>query len=71
MKIIDKAVQFNEEMKPVMLVTIELPLVLVEDVQYSMSDIRDGFSTRFFEAMANYDLFESCKPSDLKEKGHD
>ena len=61
MRIIDKAVQFNEEMKPVMLVTIELPLVLVEDVQYSMSDFRDGFSKRFFDALANYDLFEGDK----------
>ena len=70
MRIIDKAVQLNENMKPVMLVTIEFPLVLVEDVQYSLGESTNGFSTRFFEALANYDLFESCKPSDLRDESH-
>ena len=31
MRIFDKTVQLNEEMQPVMLVTIELPLVLSEE----------------------------------------
>jgi hypothetical protein len=69
MRIIDKAVQLNENMKPVMLVTIELPLVLAEDNEY-MEDVSDSFSRKFFESLANYDLFEGCKPSDLRDESH-
>jgi hypothetical protein len=50
MRILDKAVQMNEDFKPVMLVTLELPLTLET---FNMQN--DDFVAAFVEANKAYD----------------
>ena len=52
MRILDKAVQMNEEFKPVMLITLELPLTLPLE-NFSLQD--SDFVAAFVEANKAYD----------------
>ena len=56
MRIFDKTVQLNEKMQPVMLFTIELPLVLKDDI---LIEPKDDFTMQLTRAIKNYDLFEA------------
>lgn len=52
MRILDKAVQLNEDFKPVMLITLELPLTLPPKL-FSMQD--SDFVSDFIDANKAYD----------------
>jgi len=52
MRILDKAIQMNEEFKPVMLITLELPLALPLE-NFSLQD--SDFVAAFIEANKAYD----------------
>jgi hypothetical protein len=52
MRILDKTVQMNEDFKPVMLITFELPLTLPLE-NFSLQD--ENFVAAFIEANKAYD----------------
>jgi hypothetical protein len=54
MRILDKAVQMNEEFKPVMLITLELPLTLPQENFFGPLQNGD-FVSAFDEANKTYD----------------
>jgi hypothetical protein len=54
MRILDKAIQMNEDFKPVMLITLELPLTLET---FNMQN--DDFVAAFNEADKTYDNQQS------------
>jgi hypothetical protein len=51
MKVLDKTVQMNEDFKPVMLITLELPLSLNNGIPIQ----NDDFMMTFYKAIKAYD----------------
>jgi len=59
MRVLDKTVQMNEDFKPVLLITLELPLTLGE------SKMQNGdFMAAFYEAIEVYENQQAAEKKD-------
>jgi hypothetical protein len=60
MRVLDKTVQMNEDFKPVLLITLELPLTLNEGVHMKGKDFMDAF----YEAIKVYEDQQATEKKD-------
>lgn len=59
MRVLDKTVQMNEDFKPVLLITLELPLTLGESKMQS-----GDFMAAFYEAIEVYENQQAAEKKD-------
>lgn len=60
MRVLDKHVQMNEDFKPVLLITLELPL----EVNNSFRMRNDDFMAAFYNALVEYEDKQKEKTND-------
>jgi hypothetical protein len=61
MRVLDKSVQINEDFKPVLLITLELPLTLSGGFHIKGKEFMDQLSHEFYEAVKLYDDEQPAK----------
>jgi hypothetical protein len=61
MRVLDKTVQMNEDFKPVILITLELPLTL--DNKFRMKN--NDFMAAFYKALETYEDQQTTEKKDV------
>ena len=61
MRVLDKTVQMNEDFKPVLLITLELPLTLRGGFHIKNKEFMDQLCHQFYEAIELYEDEQTAK----------